>query len=343
MKKRMILAGVLMLLGTVLVYSWVFAAPKYPIKWRADTFMSTTRPDYQNFAWFCDQVTERSNGRLVMTAYPGGALGFKPDTMLRILDKGAVELSLVAPGYFVGYEPTLAMGSIYGVFPTAGLSWAVREVSFPLKKKIYQEWNSVLLASGHIIGGHDTGIFSNVDAHSWDDLKGLKIRSAAGEQIYLLKHMGLSPQFMPLSEVYMAMKTGIIDGVLTAWSSAVAMSLWEVADYQTIIYPDCGSWTLELVASKKHWDKLPRELQEIVQECATEAMNKQTAMYFDRRNAGEMRKKLEAGGIAINHFSPEEEAKTVSISQAYIRKLVEEKGGNCALMYELWKPYLDLK
>ena len=68
-----------------------------------------------------------------------------------------------------------------------------------------------------------------------DDVKGLKIRSPGGHQTNYIKSLGAEPIFMPLGDVYMAMETGTIDGIVTCVPLVSPFKLHEVAKHAVVL------------------------------------------------------------------------------------------------------------
>lgn len=58
-------------------------------------------------------------------------------------------------------------------------------------------------------------LWTTKPVHTLEDLKGLKIRTPGGMQTGYIKSLGAQPVFMPLGDVYLAMETGTIDGLVT--------------------------------------------------------------------------------------------------------------------------------
>lgn len=98
-----------------------------------------------------------------------------------------------------------------------------------------------------------------------DDAKGLKLRGPSKGDEELLRAAGASITSMPTTEVYMALQTGVLDGLFTAPSSFDSFRLYEVIDYIAAgkdKFIGCGSQLLLL--SNKTFAKLSQEQKNIV-------------------------------------------------------------------------------
>ncbi len=134
-----------------------------------------------------------------------------------------------------------------------------------------------------------------------DDLKGLKMR-VPQQEVYVInaRILGVNPQELPYSEVYMALKTGVVDGQDNAVSNIWDYKVYEVQKYLTIsnyaIGPDPFMVNLEW------FNTLPGDLREIFDEVAVEAMN-----YSDQLNRTNEAKYIQllSEKLEINYVTPE--------------------------------------
>src|SRR5690606_35556297 len=69
---------------------------------------------------------------------------------------------------------------------------------------------------------------------SLDDLAGLKIRVASAPMSELVTAWGATPVFMPVTELYTALQTGVVDGAVIDPGAALVFRLSEVTDSMTI-------------------------------------------------------------------------------------------------------------
>lgn len=82
------------------------------------------------------------------------------------------------------------------------------------------------------------------------------------------KATGIAARKMPFSEVYPAMKAGLLDSMYTSSVSGVDAKAWEVLKEFTPINI-VGPVNMVNV-NQKAWDKLPKEIQDIVLKIAAE-------------------------------------------------------------------------
>ncbi len=99
------------------------------------------------------------------------------------------------------------------------------------------------------------------------DLKGMKLRSPGGHQTNYIKSLGAEPIFMPLGDVYLAMETGTVDGIVTCPPLILAYKLHEVAKHATVLTFGCVSEGT--VMNLNSWNKLPDDQKKIVEAVCT--------------------------------------------------------------------------
>jgi TRAP-type C4-dicarboxylate transport system substrate-binding protein len=95
-----------------------------------------------------------------------------------------------------------------------------------------------------------------------DDVKGLKIRSPGGHQTNYIKSLGAEPIFMPLGDVYMAMDTGTIDGIVTCVPLILSFKLHEVAKHAVVLTLGCVSEGV--IMNEESWKKTPDTLKPVI-------------------------------------------------------------------------------
>lgn len=105
---------------------------------------------------------------------------------------------------------------------------------------------------------------------SVQDIKGLKVRVIPNPMyIDMFENLGTHAVEMPFNELYTALETGIVDAQDNTMLTNDMAKFDEVQKHLTItnhIYNP-----MVLLGSKKIWDALPDEVQEIIQEAAREA------------------------------------------------------------------------
>jgi TRAP-type C4-dicarboxylate transport system substrate-binding protein len=200
-----------------------------------------------------EELKKVSNGSLDYTMYAGAALGKGPEHF-DIVAKGLSDM-----GYFTAtWTP--------GRFPlTDVLSLAVwvdgKDVAADIGNAVYEralkdEFKNVKVLE--LNGCIQSFIWTKKPVAKMADLAGMKLRSPGGHQTNYIKSLGAEPVFMPLGDVYMAMETGTVDGIVTCPPLIQGFKLYEVAKHATVLTFGCVSEGT--VMNLNAWNKLP-ELQ----------------------------------------------------------------------------------
>jgi tripartite ATP-independent transporter DctP family solute receptor len=133
------------------------------------------------------------------------------------------------------------------------------------------------------------------------DLAGIKMRMPAGAEWLLLgKALGVSPVPLGMPEVYLALKTGSIDGQENPLSILSAAKLYEVSE-QVVLTAHMVQPVFFNIA-KPFWDKLTPAQQAAVEKAARNAAkSNDTGRLADEKTIAEA---LTARGLAVDTIDP---------------------------------------
>jgi TRAP-type transport system periplasmic protein len=211
------------------------------------------------FVPMLEELKAKSNGRITYTMYAGGALGKGPEHY-DIVRKGLSDM-----GYFTATWTA-------GRFPLSDvLSLAVtvdgKDVGVDIGNAMYdrilkREFPGVEMIE--LNGCISAYLWTTKPVKTLEDCKGLRIRSPGGHQTNYIKAIGAEPVFMPLGDVYLAMETGTIDGLVTCPPLVLAFKLYEVAKYGALCTFGCV--TEGVIMNEKSWKKTPDDLKPLIKE-----------------------------------------------------------------------------
>jgi tripartite ATP-independent transporter DctP family solute receptor len=103
------------------------------------------------------------------------------------------------------------------------------------------------------------------------DLAGVKLRTPDNPfRLTIFKHFGANPTPMAFPEVYVALRTGVIDGQENPLSSINSGKFYEVQKY--ISMSNHVFTPTVIMISEVHWDKWPAEVQKAITEASAVAM-----------------------------------------------------------------------
>src|SRR5699024_322408 len=176
-------------------------------------FGSMDAPDHvQNsevFPYFADEVEKLTDGRVTFQIHTGGALGGPQETLDNIVT-GIMDVGRGLHGYNAGkYRlqtvmqlPFLANGT------GAELSVVAQKLhdTFP---EIQEEYDDVKLLWVHAADPYAI-ITKGKAVRSFEDVKGLKIRTPSVEGGEMIEAWGATPVSLPAPEIYDALQKGHI-------------------------------------------------------------------------------------------------------------------------------------
>jgi TRAP-type C4-dicarboxylate transport system substrate-binding protein len=259
MKKIIIVS--LCLIFTLVSFSGALAKTKWDLhlNYPAGNFHS------KGAQQFADKVKEATNGELTIVLHPGAALGFKGPELLRAVAEGQLVAAEVPTGMVEGDAPTLALTAQPFISTNAFEQRLLYQLAKPTYAKILKKFNQFTLYSSV---WPFSGIYTQRAIKSESNLKGLKMRVYDGTGLAFGKATGIAARKMPFSEVYPAMKAGLLDSMYTSSVSGVDAKAWEVLKYFTpinIVGP-VNMINVNLDA----WNKLPQNIQKTVLEIAAQ-------------------------------------------------------------------------
>ena len=245
---------------------------------------------------FADRVFEATGGELEIVLHPGAALGFKGPELLRAVAEGQLAIAEVPTGMVEGDAPVLALTAQPFISTNAFEQRLLYQLAKPTYARILGKFNQFTLYSSV---WPFSGIYTQREIKSLEDLEGLKMRVYDGTGLAFGDATGIAARKMPFSEVYPAMKAGLLDSMYTSSVSGVDAKAWEVLKYFTpinIVGP-VNMFNVNMAA----WEKLPKETQELVLEIAAEMEDEMWNL------AGDMDRKsratLQANGMTITPVS----------------------------------------
>ncbi|WP_217702277.1 TRAP transporter substrate-binding protein DctP [Vibrio hepatarius] len=296
-------------------------------EWRFNNFLPETRPETKELEQFAADVKAKTNGEIDIKVFSGGSLGLKNTDVLRFLPRGAVDMSLAWANYLGRDAESLSTVMVQGTIGSVEeLNAALPEV-----KKIYQEefsdWDVAI--TGYVaLPMLEASIFCREDPiNSLDDLRGKKLRVWAKDQVDTFGRLGISAQIIPQEEMYVAMKTGVVDCAVYPALYAHTVSLQEVSKYAAYLYP-MASGPYILGMSQDKWDSLSKEHQQALTEAGDAVWQRTNSYEDDHQKELDARAKLAEGGVTWLDDFPEKDRQefTAAITEVW-GDLAKEAGG----------------
>ena len=221
----------------------------------------------QSMIWFKKELEKRTDNRIIVEVYHSGTLGNEKEMF-----------EMTVTGVLQGYR-----GAFYDQLNSKFMIY-----NLPFLFRNYDEmihFNSSKMAERLCQEGSVNGIYIPAVGYTGfrtiinrkspilnpEDLKGKKMRSPG--QIAIInfyKLMGANPQEMSSSDVYMAMKQGVVDGACSAATDVESYKWFEVGPYYTELNYMAGADPL--MVNNAWYQALPNDLKEIFNQVSKEAL-----------------------------------------------------------------------
>lgn len=231
--------------------------------------LSPDHPHTRSWVFFADKVKEKTKGRVEIQVYHSAQLGQTKDLYLG-MQTGSVEMAKLPVSFTGEWIPEVYVFDLPYLFLNREEMWRV--FKSPVGTRFFDE----TYAKQNLVGmmwaddGGRSIYTGNKPVRKPEDLKGMKIRvQPSAIHIQSLNEMGGIATPMAWGEVYLALQQKVLDGAENSpvlfWTS----KHWEVCKAYSVTEQ---FWLpTPLIASKKWWDTVPKDLQAQIREAAQEA------------------------------------------------------------------------
>jgi TRAP-type C4-dicarboxylate transport system substrate-binding protein len=311
------------------------------IRWRAQAGVPASSWAYQDqFVTFAELVNERSHGRLQIQILPPGTI-VDAYEQFNAVQKKAIEMGMGVGGYNVKQVPEAYIEQgLFGVFSTLEdfvdfYIYYQEGAAYELIDRAYREKGTHLLKS---LGPSPLVLISREPLKTIQELKGLKIRGS-GAAPDLITNLGAVPVTLAPAELYMALQTGTVDGVIMPNYTIGTMNFWDVA--KGLMGPPFGQVAGDMYVNLEVYNSLPDDLKGIVEEAAEEAM-----LYYIETISTKMDEILEMAerehGVTMVTLPDQEYAKILEAAAPILDQTATRSPGSEKII-QLMKEYLAEK
>ncbi|WP_165855745.1 TRAP transporter substrate-binding protein [Marinobacter sp. JSM 1782161] len=240
-------------------------------------------------AW-AESIEEDSNHRLEIQIFPSQTLT-KATQSWDSVRYGITDISTVIPGYTANRFPLTEVSELPGLIDSAKQGSCMLQSLYDEKliSKELDETHPLFLfmhGPGHI---HTR----ETPVNTPEDLAGLKVRRPTTVVGEMLEGLGAQPVGMPAPDTYPALQRGVLDGVAMPWEGVKSFRLAE----QTGYHSEIGLYSLAFVMTmnKDVYNKLPADLQKVIDDHSGLAQAKHFGVLFDELDDKGRAEAVEAG------------------------------------------------
>ena len=282
---------------------------------------------------FAEKVNAMSNGRLTVHVYGAGELvpGLQ---VFDAVSQGTAEMGHSGAYYWKGKIPAAPIFSAipFGMTATEFNAWLRYGGGMELWQELYKPFGVKPLPGGN--SGAQFGGWFKKEINSIDDLKGLKMRipGLAGE---VLKRAGAVPVTIAGGEIFSALQSGALDA--SEWVGPyndLAFGFYQAADYYySTVWHEPGTG-LEFLINQQAFDKLPKDLQAIV-EVAVDAVNEDTLAEFNARNNQALKTLINEHQVKLRQFPDD----VLKVLKQHSEQLMKDKAAEDEDFARVWQSY----
>lgn len=298
-------------------------------EWRLNNFLPDTRPESVQLEQFASEVNAALAAKdFKLTVYSGSSLGVPNTDLLRVLPQDVVEMSLMWSNYLGRDAPALSSVFVQGAISTVDELKAVLPVAQQIYEEEYTDWGVTTVGFVAIPTLSVSVFCSEKPVSTLADLKGIKLRVWAREQVETFTRLGVSAQIIAQEETYVALKTGVVDCALYPALYAQTISLQEVTKYASFLYP-MASAPYSLGVSTTRWEATDESIRTVITQAADALWDRTNQYDQDFEKELDARAKLETMGVTWGPDFPESDRALFldAVAQTW-QMLAEEAGGN---------------
>ncbi|MBN1848063.1 MAG: TRAP transporter substrate-binding protein DctP [Deltaproteobacteria bacterium] len=211
-------------------------------------------------AWI-QKIEKETKGKVRIQPFWGSIL-IKQNEAIEQVKKGVCDIAFIVPGYAPAGFPVAKsmMGLFYGV--------ENNDASLEIYQKVYDQFSDV---SGEFA---DIKVLAICAAAPYQlltgkkpvrtlaDLKGLRIKCPSAFT-KAFQELGVEGVLMPMSEAYVSLEKGLIDGVFAPYETLKSMRFAEVAKYVTYDIGCISAPFPKRAMNLKVWNSLPADIQKV--------------------------------------------------------------------------------
>lgn len=269
-------------------------------------------------------VEADTNGSLTVDVFPGGELGKGPLEQYVRAVQGVADIVWGLQGYTSSQFPKTMVAELPGALPEGMAGYEMFWNAY--EDHLTSEFPGTIplalwLSEPNIF------IMKDIDVRTPDDIKGLKIRVSGAAAAATIEALGGVPVQMPAGQIYNALQTGLIDGVITGASAVGDFKLDEVANSYTLGAP-LGRIAFYLVMNAERYNGLSDDERAAVDAHSGAVLSKSAEDGWNARALQVIESMKSAGDNTVYELSADEAAAfgtlTLPVKDAVVSKLGAE-------------------
>ncbi|WP_212523262.1 TRAP transporter substrate-binding protein [Actibacterium sp. MT2.3-13A] len=271
-------------------------------------------------------VSAETNGDLTVRVYPGGELGAGPLEQYVRAVQGVADIVWGLQGYTSSQFQKTMIAELPGAVPDGAPGWKAIWNAYDLIQDEFPATKPLALWTSE----PNIFIMKDHEVRAPSDVAGLKIRVAGSASAAVIEALGGTPVQMPAGEIYNALQTGLIDGVVTGTSAVGDFKLDEVANSYTFGAP-LGRLTFYVVMNQARYDGLSDAQKAAIDKYAGEFLSKSAEDGWLAKTAQVFEALKAAGDNTIIELSDDEAAAFGALTLPVTDRIVADLGAQDVL------------
>jgi tripartite ATP-independent transporter DctP family solute receptor len=240
-----------------------------------------------------ETLAEQTGGRIEIQIHRGGAMGDEKQTF-EMLSQGSVEFGALGSGDISAFFPKYFISEVPYMFSSQEDFWKFwngpgKELSAVIEKQRGVRTDGVIYRGARYLT-------SNTPVNAVADVKGLKMRLPPIKAWFRVwESLGAVPSTIAFSEVYMALKTGVVAAQENPPETILAYKMYEAQKY--LIATEHVYGAARIMSSASWWATLSKDDQALISTALQDATA--FANGITKNGDAEMVKKLQEAGMTL--------------------------------------------
>ena len=239
-----------------------------PIVFKLGHVQTADHPYQKGAEKFKELVEKKSNGKIRVDIFPSSQLGGTREQM-EGLQLNTVQFSICSVSQLGTFVPGFMAFTLPYIFRDA--EHAEKVTDGEIGKSLVAQLESKKIKNMFFWANGWRHMTNNVrPIKNVEDVKGMKLRvQEAPIFVSFIKSIGAVPSVIPFGELYSALEQKVVDGQENPFAQIATSKLYEVQKYLSFT---AHTYDIAIFAmSKTAFDKLPKDLQTVVEDASKEA------------------------------------------------------------------------
>ena len=290
---------------------------------------------------WCDEIEKRTNNRVKIKPYFAQALSSMAENYDSVA-KGIADMAECAIGLKPGRLPLMEQ-LMYFCRPSVSLNKPSQMMMRMYREmpELQNEFKETKLLFLHMSGNMGFGT-SKKKINTIEDVEGLKMCViGSGLLMDKFKALGFRTVFMPMSDIYMALDRGVVDGSHVSYDLCISRRWGDII--KNIVPITMNTPNFYMVMNQKKWNSLPPDIQKVFEEVSGEYAARQFDAYWEAAELAAKKKWEGELGGETTVFSKEEMEKIDNMILPVISKFVEESKKKGLDLDKVYKRFTELE